>query len=250
MCAGRNSVGFVVRSVLCWVRVGCLCVLRGLTATRIERPLLSFGTSVIAPPAPSSGNGSYFSSDSSAGNSTLPHPLDYGLIELLGHGILMNAAFGWSSCLADCCTSTKFCLFAERIVSLHALPSRLSVLCLHRFSSPPRRPRRPLVKAWDIYYHVFRKISRQLTTLKYIELRHVAPALPRANSLQLAVPGTYRCGVRCAVRAPKRSCTPSAGLQWSSEWILTLLLVVNRRRRSTVQRVERKPFQGDCRLQL
>lgn len=47
-------------------------------------------------------------------------------------------------------------------------------------------------QAWDIYYHVFRKISRQLTTLKYIELRHVAPALPNARGLQLAVPGTYR----------------------------------------------------------
>ncbi|CAM9868303.1 unnamed protein product, partial [Sphacelaria rigidula] len=49
-----------------------------------------------------------------------------------------------------------------------------------------------LLQAWDIYYHVFRKISRLLATLKYIELRHVAPALPSAQSLQLAVPGTYR----------------------------------------------------------
>ncbi|CAN0532936.1 unnamed protein product, partial [Laminaria digitata] len=47
-------------------------------------------------------------------------------------------------------------------------------------------------QAWDIYYHVFRKISRQLTTLKHIELRHVAPALRHAKDLQLAVPGTYR----------------------------------------------------------
>ncbi|CAN0396362.1 unnamed protein product, partial [Hapterophycus canaliculatus] len=47
-------------------------------------------------------------------------------------------------------------------------------------------------QAWDIYFHVFRKISRSLPTLKRIELRHVAPALRNAYGLQLAVPGTYR----------------------------------------------------------
>ncbi|CAM9334078.1 unnamed protein product [Discosporangium mesarthrocarpum] len=49
-----------------------------------------------------------------------------------------------------------------------------------------------LLQAWDIYYNVFRQISKQLTTITVIELSHVAPALPYARGLQLAVPGTYR----------------------------------------------------------
>ncbi|CAN0238200.1 unnamed protein product, partial [Ectocarpus fasciculatus] len=73
-----------------------------------------------------------------------------------------------------------------------------------------------ILQAWDIYYHVFRKISRQLTTLKYIELRHVAPALPQANGLQLAVPGTYRRAHADVVRI--RSFAPTVEvITWSKQ---------------------------------
>lgn len=51
-----------------------------------------------------------------------------------------------------------------------------------------------LNQAWDIYYNVFRKISRQLTQLQILELQYVSPKLEKANNLDLAVPGTYKVG--------------------------------------------------------
>lgn len=51
-----------------------------------------------------------------------------------------------------------------------------------------------LNQAWDIYYNVFRKISKLVPQLEMIELQHVSPKLLRAQNLKLAVPGTYRIG--------------------------------------------------------
>jgi FKBP12-rapamycin complex-associated protein len=53
-----------------------------------------------------------------------------------------------------------------------------------------------LNQAWDLYYHVFRRISRQLEAknLTELELQHVAPQLLNARNLALAVPGTYMVG--------------------------------------------------------
>ncbi|KAL6771425.1 TOR1 [Auxenochlorella protothecoides x Auxenochlorella symbiontica] len=51
-----------------------------------------------------------------------------------------------------------------------------------------------LHQAWDLYYHVFRKINKQLPSLSVLELQYVAPALVRAKNLELAVPGTYIVG--------------------------------------------------------
>lgn len=93
------------------------------------------------------------------------------------------------------CTHLPICCLPPfRCVPRPDLPNRflLAPLCLvvprgktlHTAHSP--------FQAWDIYFHVFRKISRSLPTLKRIELRHVAPALRNAHDLQLAVPGTYR----------------------------------------------------------
>lgn len=47
-----------------------------------------------------------------------------------------------------------------------------------------------LHQAWDLYYHVFKRINKQLPQLTTLELQYVAPALVRAqvNSLQ-AKPG-------------------------------------------------------------
>lgn len=51
-----------------------------------------------------------------------------------------------------------------------------------------------LNQAWDIYYNVFRKISKQVSQLETLELQHVSPKLLEARDLELAVPGTYRIG--------------------------------------------------------
>jgi FKBP12-rapamycin complex-associated protein len=51
-----------------------------------------------------------------------------------------------------------------------------------------------LNQAWDIYYSVFRRISRQLPQLQSLELQYVSPKLEAARDLELAVPGTYKAG--------------------------------------------------------
>ena len=51
-----------------------------------------------------------------------------------------------------------------------------------------------LNQAWDIYYNVFRRISRQFPQLQILELQHVSPKLLEAHDLELAVPGTYIAG--------------------------------------------------------
>jgi FKBP12-rapamycin complex-associated protein len=47
--------------------------------------------------------------------------------------------------------------------------------------------------AWDIYYQVFKKISRQLPSLMTLEMQYVSPRLKKVADLQLAAPGTYAC---------------------------------------------------------
>ncbi|KAK1369657.1 Serine/threonine-protein kinase TOR [Heracleum sosnowskyi] len=49
-----------------------------------------------------------------------------------------------------------------------------------------------LTQAWDLYYHVFRRIDKQLTTLTTLDLQSVSPELLECRNLELAVPGTYR----------------------------------------------------------
>lgn len=51
-----------------------------------------------------------------------------------------------------------------------------------------------LNQAWDVYYNVFRRISRQLPQLQSLELQFVSPKLQEARDLELAVPGTYEPG--------------------------------------------------------
>jgi FKBP12-rapamycin complex-associated protein len=50
---------------------------------------------------------------------------------------------------------------------------------------------RDLNQAWDLYYHVFRRISRQLPQLTSLELQYVSPNLLVCQDLELAVPGSY-----------------------------------------------------------
>ncbi|CAO2815870.1 unnamed protein product [Amaranthus hypochondriacus] len=49
-----------------------------------------------------------------------------------------------------------------------------------------------LTQAWDLYYHVFRRIDRQLQSLTTLDLQSVSPELLSCRNLELAVPGTYR----------------------------------------------------------
>ncbi|KAF4122215.1 serine/threonine-protein kinase mTOR [Geosmithia morbida] len=51
-----------------------------------------------------------------------------------------------------------------------------------------------LNQAWDLYYQVFRRISRQLPQVTSLELTYCSPKLLSAKDLDLAVPGTYRSG--------------------------------------------------------
>ncbi|KAL9367546.1 hypothetical protein Peur_038745 [Populus x canadensis] len=49
-----------------------------------------------------------------------------------------------------------------------------------------------LTQAWDLYYHVFRRIDKQLQVMKTLDLQSVSPELVECRNLELAVPGTYR----------------------------------------------------------
>ncbi|KAL5705931.1 non-specific serine/threonine protein kinase [Ranunculus cassubicifolius] len=51
-----------------------------------------------------------------------------------------------------------------------------------------------LTQAWDLYYHVFRRIDKQLPSLTTLDLQSVSPELLKCRDLELAVPGTYRAG--------------------------------------------------------
>lgn len=51
-----------------------------------------------------------------------------------------------------------------------------------------------LNQAWDLYYQVFRRISRQLPQMTTLDLTYCSPNLLAAKDLQLAVPGTYKSG--------------------------------------------------------
>ena len=51
-----------------------------------------------------------------------------------------------------------------------------------------------LNQAWDLYYQVFRRISKQLPQLTTLDLQYVSPKLLNAENLEIAVPGTYVSG--------------------------------------------------------
>lgn len=48
-----------------------------------------------------------------------------------------------------------------------------------------------LGNAWDQYYSVFRRISKQLPQLTSLELQHCSSKLLECTNLELAVPGSY-----------------------------------------------------------
>jgi len=53
---------------------------------------------------------------------------------------------------------------------------------------------RDLNQAWDLYYHVYKNITKQLPQMTTLELQYVSPKLLEARELDLCVPGTYKAG--------------------------------------------------------
>jgi hypothetical protein len=51
-----------------------------------------------------------------------------------------------------------------------------------------------LHQAWDLYYHIFRRINKNLPSVQSLDLKNVSGTLYNAHDLELAVPGTYVAG--------------------------------------------------------
>lgn len=51
-----------------------------------------------------------------------------------------------------------------------------------------------LHQAWDLYYHIFRRINKNLPTVVSLDLQNVSAMLHTCRDLELAVPGTYAAG--------------------------------------------------------
>jgi len=62
--------------------------------------------------------------------------------------------------------------------------------------------------AWDLYYHVFRRINKLLPGLTTLDLQYVSPKLHAARHLELAVPGTYRAGAGAGEESTGASSQP------------------------------------------
>lgn len=53
-----------------------------------------------------------------------------------------------------------------------------------------------LHQAWDLYYHVFKRINKQLPSLTVLEVQYVAPALVRAQVCLYVCAGHLCCVAR------------------------------------------------------
>ena len=62
--------------------------------------------------------------------------------------------------------------------------------CCNAYKSSRNQP--DLNQAWDLYYHVFRRIYKQLQQMQSLELHYVSPNLETASDLELCIPGQYR----------------------------------------------------------
>ncbi len=64
----------------------------------------------------------------------------------------------------------------------HSSPSRISLTPRTlTFHNPLPSPILPSPQAWDLYYHVFKRINKQLHSITTLELQYVSPALVRAQ---------------------------------------------------------------------
>lgn len=68
---------------------------------------------------------------------------------------------------------------APRPLELSLITSHTHVLTLH--TPTHTQTHTHYVQAWDLYYHVFKRINKQLHQLTTLELQYVAPALVRAQ---------------------------------------------------------------------
>ncbi|KAI9320096.1 armadillo-type protein [Dichotomocladium elegans] len=69
-----------------------------------------------------------------------------------------------------------------------------------------------LNQAWELYYQVFRRISRQLPQLTSLELQYISPRLLNVRDLELCVPGYYRSNepiIRISRFSPSMTVIPS-----------------------------------------
>ncbi len=86
-----------------------------------------------------------------------------------------------------------------------------------------------LHQAWDLYYHVFKRINKQLPSLTVLELQYVAPALVRAQVRVLLKAGSILhsehmtifavlCAAKQVLCVPFRSCqlTGKGSMQYES----------------------------------
>lgn len=66
----------------------------------------------------------------------------------------------------------------------------------HSWCTKYQRSRREsdLHQAWDLYYHVFKRICKQLPSLMSLDVARISPTLLHAQDLDTAVPGTYTAG--------------------------------------------------------
>lgn len=76
----------------------------------------------------------------------------------------------------------------------HILSSSSSMLTKYLYYLQISKDKRVLTNAWDLYYHVFRRITRQLPQLTSLELQYVSPQLRDCKDLELAIPGSYSPG--------------------------------------------------------
>ena len=53
------------------------------------------------------------------------------------------------------------------------------------------RNQRDLNQAWELYYQVFKRLSKQLSLLSSLDLKAVSPRLHNCKDLDISIPGSY-----------------------------------------------------------
>ena len=80
-----------------------------------------------------------------------------------------------------------------------------------------------LHQAWDLYYHVFKHINKQLPSLTVLEVQYVAPALVRAQVSPCPYCLFFPSSSSCSSSSASSSAFASASAASSSSACLTVL---------------------------
>lgn len=91
-------------------------------------------------------------------------------------------------------------------------------------------PRQNITSAWDIYYSMYRRITKLLSQVSMLDLRDVSLKLATATRLKLVVPGTYRK-------------TPEPVLVQTVERLLVVINSKQRPRRFTIRGSDGKVYE-------